>query len=515
MTDISLPTLIQQMLQPGFYPHSVKEPIRLIQTHCSYVLLTGDVVYKLKKPVNFGFLNYSTLELRRNFCYEELRLNQRGAAELYLEVLPITQTDGKYQLGGTETAVEYALKMREFPEENLFSTMFEAGKLNESHIKDLGRVVALYHAKTETNEYISSFGEVPQARASIDQNYEQTVNYIGGPQTQQQFDETKQYTDRFFAERQQLFRDRITNHFIRECHGDLHTRNICIWNEQILLFDCIEFNEPFRFVDVMYDVAFTVMDLEARQRPDFANIFLNTYIEQTGDWEGLQLLPLYMSRQSYVRAKVNSFLLDDPGVPAEVKAESAKVAATYYTQAWQYTQPSQGQLIVMSGLSGSGKSTTAKYLAQKIGAIHLRSDAVRKHLAGVPLYDRGSSEIYTPEMTEKTYAKLLDLGILLASQGFQVILDAKYDRVQLRSDVISRAKAEQIPIKIIQCTAPVEVLQSRLKNRTGDIADATADLLASQLENAEAFVANEKPYVTILDTTQPLTAQLDDVVICQ
>jgi uncharacterized protein len=512
MTDISLPALIQQMLLPGFYPHPVKEPIKLIQTHSSYVLLTGDFVYKLKKPVNFGFLNYSTLELRRNFCHEELRLNQRGAAELYLEVLAIAQTGEKYQLGGTGEPVEYALKMREFPDSGLFSTMFEAGTLTESHIEDLGRVVASYHAKTETNEYIRSFGEIPQVRASIDQNYEQTTNYIGGPQTQQQLDETKQYTDRFFAERQQLFRDRITNNFIRECHGDLHTRNICTWKGRILLFDCIEFNEPFRFVDVMYDVAFTVMDLESLQRQDLANIFLNTYVEQTGDWEGLQLLPLYMSRQAYVRAKVNSFLLDDPGVPVEVKTESAKIAAAYYTQAWEYTQPSQGQLILMSGVSGSGKSTTAKYLAQKIGAIHLRSDAVRKHLAGIALCDRGGSDTYTPEMTEKTYTRLLDLGVLLASQGFKVILDAKYDRVQLRSEAISRAEAKQIPIKIIQCTAPVEVLQSRLDNRTGDIADATSDLLASQLQNAEAIVANEKSYVKILDTTQPLAAQLDDVI---
>ncbi|GJD17731.1 hypothetical protein RIVM261_026870 [Rivularia sp. IAM M-261] len=512
MSDTSLLALIQQMQQPGFYPHPCQEPIQLIQTHCSYVLLTGDYVYKLKKPVDFGFLNYSTLELRRHFCHEELRLNQRGAAELYLEVLPIYQSNEQYQFGATGDAVEYALKMRQFPDDGLFSTMFESGKINESYIEDLGRVVARYHGKTETSDYISSFGTVPKVREAFDQNYEQTVNYIGGPQTQQQFDETQQYTNKFFAERNELFQSRMKNNFIRECHGDLHMRNICLWHNQILLFDCIEFNEPFRFVDVMYDVAFTVMDLEARGRKDLANIFLNTYVEQTGDWEGLQVLPLYLSRQAYVRAKVTSFLLNDPGVPAAVKEESASSAAAYYTQAWEYTHSSTGRLILMSGVSGSGKSTTARYLARQIGAIHLRSDAVRKHLGGVGLYERGGSELYTSEMTTKTYTRLIDLGVMLASIGFNVILDAKYDRVNLRSDAINKATEKGISLQIIQCTAPVEVLNERLSSRSGDIADATVDLLSSQLQSSEAFTASEKSYIKILDTTQPLASQLDDVI---
>jgi hypothetical protein len=512
MTAANLPALIQQMLQPGFYPHAVTEPIQLIQTHVSYVLLTGDYAYKLKKPVNFGFLDYSSLEKRQHFCQEELRLNQRGAGELYLEVLPVTVTGEQYKLGGTGEAVEYALKMRQFPQESLFSSLFAQGKLNETLLEDLGRVVAQYHALAETNDYIRSFGEVPQVRASIDENYDQTEKYIGGPQTQLQFDETKQYTDKFFTERIELFKSRIANNYVRECHGDLHLRNIALWHDKILLFDCIEFNEPFRFVDVMFDIAYAVMDLEAQQRPDLSNAYLNAYVEQTGDWEGLQVLPLYLSRQSYVRAKVTSFLLDDPGVPTEVKEEAAKTAAEYYRLAWQYTQPQQGQLILMSGLSGSGKSTTAKSLARQLGAIHLRSDAVRKHLGGISVWERGSDDLYTPEMTEKTYTRLLTLGIILANQGWKVILDAKYDRQHLRQDAIAQAEKHQLPLQIIHCTAPLEVLQERLVNRTGDIADATADLLVSQLKQAEPFTDKEQPYVTVLDTTQPLQSQLNKVI---
>jgi len=512
MTETLLPNLVQQMLQPGFYPHVVAEPIQLIQTHVSYVLLTGDYAYKLKKTVNFGFLDYSSVEKRQHFCQEELRLNQRGASELYLEVLPVTLVNGKYQLGGTDEPVEYVLKMRQFPQEALFSEIFAQGNLQQTHMEELGRVVAKYHAQTLTDDYIRSFGEIPQVRASIDENYAQTLKYIGGPQTESQYQKTKQYTDNFFVQYPELFSHRVKNNLIRECHGDLHLRNIALWHNRVMLFDCIEFNEPFRFVDVMYDVAFTVMDLEARQRKDLGNAFLNTYVEQTGDWEGLQVLPLYLSRQAYVRAKVTSFLLDDPNVPVTVKEDAKKTAAEYYRQAWDYTKPKQGKLILMSGLSGSGKSTTAKYIAGKLGAIHLRSDAVRKHLAGIPLMERGEKEIYTDEMTQKTYARLLSLGVLLANQGWQVILDAKYDRQQLRQTAIAQAQEHQLPLQIIYCTAPIEVLQQRLGNRTGDIADATADLLVSQVNQADPFTDKEQSYIKILNTTQSLQTQLTEII---
>jgi aminoglycoside phosphotransferase family enzyme/predicted kinase len=532
MTDARLPQLIQAMLDPGFYPHPVQDPIQLIQTHISYILLTGDYAYKVKKPLDFGFLNFTTLQQRQHFCQEELRMNQRGAPGIYLQVLPITQTHGQFQFNGTGECVEYALKMRQFPQESLFSNLFERGELTPALMEELGRVVAAFHAQTETNDYIRSFGQPERVREAFDENYEQTQRYVGGPQTAQQYQETQAYTNRFFAERQELFQQRIKQDRIRECHGDLHLRNICLWEGKIFLFDCIEFNEPFRFVDVMYDVSYAVMDTDARHRPDLGNAYLNTYLEETGDWEGLKILPIYLNRQAYVRAKVTSFLLEDPTASEDVKAEAFNSAAQYYRLAWEYTLPKQGQLFVMSGLSGSGKSTVARYLARQQGAIHIRSDAVRKHLAGIPLRERGGPEVYTPDMTAKTYRRLVQLGVDLAQEGYTIILDAKFDRQELRGMAIEQAQKQGIPVRILHCYAPEATLRERLQRRassqtrqdsdllaqtrwiagdqrySADIADATADMLSQQQAHWQDFSESERSFLRVLDTSQDWQSQL-------
>ncbi|MGL5133812.1 MAG: adenylyl-sulfate kinase, partial [Planktothrix sp.] len=331
MTDSELPRLIQQMLEPNFYPHSVEEPIELLQTHISFILLTGEYAYKIKKTVDFGFLDYSTLEKRRYFCEQELQLNQQQAPELYLEVLAILEIGDHFQFGDDQNnAVEYTLKMRQFPQENLFINLFTQDKLTKQEMEDLGNVVADFHFNCPTNDHILKFGEIAQIRHSIDGNYLKTEKYIGCCQTQEQYEQTKEYTDSFFETHQPVFESRIQNRWIRECHGDLHLKNICIYQDKILLFDRIEFNQEFRFVDVIYDVAFVVMDLEARGRADLGNRFLNTYIEKTGDWEGLQLLPFYLTRQAYVRAKVNSLILDDSAITEEQKEIAKQEEIQYY-----------------------------------------------------------------------------------------------------------------------------------------------------------------------------------------
>lgn len=500
MNQIS--NLINRMQEADFYPHAVRGKIKLIQTHASLVFLTGKYAYKLKKAVNFGFLDYSTLAKRKHFIEAELRLNQQVSPELYLEVIPISDRDNQFFLGDGGEIVEYTLKMRAFPQEDLLINLLEAGKLSGDRFVELGKIVAQFHHEAATNDYISSFGTVVKIKQAFEQNYQQSQKYVGTVQTKAQLAATKAYTDRFFDEQTELFQQRIKQQKIKECHGDLHLKNICLWHDKIQLFDRIEFNEYFRFVDTMYDVAFTVMDLEARNNIEFGNIFLNSYLEHTGDWEGLLVLPLYLCRQAYVRAKVNSFMLDDPQVEETIKQQTAKTAKNYYQQAYQYTQHKSGNLTLMSGLSGSGKSTVAKNIARKKGAIAIRSDAVRKHLAGISLNESGKETIYTREMTQKTYDRLLELGIMLAKAGFSIILDAKYDRFAHRQQAITQAKIHHLPIRIIYCTAPESVLRDRLNQRQGDVSDATADLIASQQLNAEPFTEAEQAYVTTIDTSQ-------------
>ncbi len=522
MTDTSLPPLIDQMLQPGFYPHSVVEPVKLIQTHISYLLLTGDYAYKIKKPVNFGFLDFSTLERRQHFCQEELRLNQR-LSPLYLAVLPITVAEdpAQYQLAPASfggKAVEYAVQMRQFSQDNLFSHLFARGELTVTDMQALGKQVASFHSSAQTNQEIQRFGDVAAVRQVAEDNYTASIPYVGRAQTQAQLDQTRAFTEQFFADHGDWFHRRQVEGKIRECHGDLHLNNVCFYQDQIQVFDCIEFNQAFRNTDIIYDAAFMVMDLEFQGRSDLANVFLNAYLEQTGDYWGAVLLPLYLSMRAYVRAKVNSLALDDPGIPLAEKQQAQERAAAYYHFAWSYTQPRQGQLVLMSGLSGSGKTTVARQVAQAIAAIHIRSDAVRKHLAGLALDQRGDvageqgSGIYTPEMTCQTYERLLELGIFLAQQGRSVVLDAKYDRQEFRQAVIAQAEAQHIPLSIFHCTAPLEVLRDRLQTRTGDIADATADLLTAQQETTEPFTDTEQAYVQTIDTHQDLAAQLSEVV---
>ena len=502
----TLPPLIQQMQRAEFYPHPVGD-IVLQQTHISWVILTGDYAYKVKKPANFGFLDFSTLEQRHLFCQAEVRLNQRLAPALYLEVVPITcDAPGTYALAGTGTVVEYAVKMRQFRQEDLWLHCFAQGRLTVQDLEALGTQIAQFHQASPTNDHITQFGSLEMIRQVVESNYAATATYVREWGLDQEFHDIRAFTDHYFIQHPDWFRERQTAGKIRECHGDLHLGNICFFQGQICVFDCIEFNEEFRLIDGMYDVAFLVMDLEFRGRQDLAYAFLNRYLEWTGDYLAARLLPFYCSVRAYIRAKVNSFLTSDPAAPPSLREAAKTMALQYYRSAWHYSQKRSPRLWVMAGLSGAGKSTVARYLSQRYGAIHLRSDAVRKHLAGVPLYAKGGAELYTPHMTERTYGELLRLAVALLAEGQAVVLDAKYDRVALRQQVLAAVHHLPVSLRILHVHAPMEVLRERLQARTGDIADATADLLAQQAQQWEPFTAAELPWVTPVDTTLPASA---------
>ncbi|MGB8700026.1 MAG: AAA family ATPase [Thermosynechococcaceae cyanobacterium] len=508
--ETPLPELIQEMCQPGFYDHPVTEPIGLLQTHISYVFLTGDYAYKVKKSVNFGFLDFSDPEKRRYFCQEELRLNRRLSPDLYLAVVPIVQDAGHYRFARNQSApvsaVDYAVQMRQFPQDMLLSRLFQDNQLTPQMIQALGQLVAAFHRQADTNPQIQTYGSVDAIGQVDANNYALSEPFIGHAQTQQQNDETRAFTTQFRLQHTDALTQRQRAGKIRECHGDLHLNNVCLYNNKIQIFDCIEFSPAFRNIDTIYDMAFMVMDLAFHGRIDLANLFLNTYLEETGDYEGAGLLPLYLCMRAYIRGNVNALSLKDRTISTADKADLLRRSQAYYHLAWRYAQRSPGRLLMMSGVSGSGKSTIARQLAQSLNAIHIRSDAVRKHLAGIPLQQRGDQDgasesgIYTPEMTHKTYTRLLELGLFLAQQGFVVILDAKYDRQVLRQGVLEAAAIAHIPIHIVQCVAPTEVLRDRLQTRTGDITDATADLLETQLATAEPLTDQEQAIATIVRT---------------
>jgi aminoglycoside phosphotransferase family enzyme len=297
----------------------------------------------VKKPVDLGFLNLSTLERRRHFCAEEVRLNGRGAPGMYLGVVPITRASGTGKrvvlVGGGGAAIEYALKMRQFPGDALLSSALQCGEVNEADVLQLAMTVAEYHARSPVVDG-GQFGSPETVRRDIwMRSTNVTGPSVGDLLEEQWFAETRHFSDGFFDRRSALLWSRIELGYVRECHGDLHLANICRWEGKTLLFDCIEFNEAFRRIDVLCDAAFVTMDFDGHGRPDLANAFVNAYAEETGDWAGLSVLPLYLCRNAYVRGMVNSIVFSDPlATPAETSAARGR-AARYFELAWRYAQP--------------------------------------------------------------------------------------------------------------------------------------------------------------------------------
>lgn len=492
--------LIKLFTNPKSFPHEVEEPIKVIQTHGAVVFLTGKYAYKIKKPVDLGFFDYSTLNKRKKNLDLELELNRKYCPELYLEVLPVFIDLGKDQniFNPTGQPFEYALKMQQFPQSSLLSKQLSNDLLLDEDFRVLGKLVADCHQKSKTDLYIQGYGSIEKIRKSFDDNYLETKKFIGHLQTRKQYEGTKKFTDDFFSTKAQLLDERKKSGAIRECHGDLHLNNISKWQGKYYLFDRIEFCEEFRNVDTMYDIAFTVMDLESNQANRFASIFLNSYLEHSGDWRGAAVLPLYLSRQAYVRAKVSSILWEQTKNSVN-KENLAKKARHYYQMAFSYSQPKKGELWIMCGLSGSGKSTSADFLCSELGGIHIRTDAMRKHLAGIPPDQHGEDSIYTNEMTEKTYQNIATLGLDLVSLGYRVFLDGKYDRKHQRSQLLHAAQSQGFPLHIVHCEASIATLKARIKARSGDISDAKPDMIDWQAEAFEGFTHKEKPHLFSID----------------
>ncbi|MDP1663771.1 MAG: AAA family ATPase [Methylobacter sp.] len=476
----------------------------IIETHISWVLLTGQYVYKIKKPVNFGFLDFSTLEKRSFCCIEELRLNRRLAADLYLEVVPITGTPEHPRIGGTTTAIEYAIKMTRFPSGQLLSEYAARGRLSTDAVDQLADIIADFHETIEQTDENSPYGDSAGINHWFVENFDHIRPLLIDDVQKQQLQRIQQWGDSEWRMQAGIMQLRRHQGYIRECHGDLHLGNMTLINGKVTLFDCIEFNPLLRWIDVISEVAFLFIDLLHFGYDRYAYRFLNRYLQYTGDYRGLTLLRYYLVYRALVRAKVSLLRMaqqpDDPVVAQKAHREYAAFADL----AERFTKRRQNVLIITHGYSGSGKSTMAAQLAEKIGAFQIRSDIERKRLFGYrALMQTGSgidNGLYTQEANLKTYQHLKELAKTVLDAGFPVIIDAAFLKTRQRDPFRQLAADCGVPFHILTFQASDQELCRRIKQRQNDASEATVAVLHHQQQSAQPLSEHEQSAVIEINT---------------
>lgn len=500
---------IAALLRPEAFPHAVSQ-LTLRETHLSWVVLTGTYAYKIKKPVKLDFVDASTLELRRHYCEEEVRLNRRLAPELYVDVVPITKVGGRPVIGGDGPAVEYAVRMQQFDAADELPALLASNVVDINQIEMLAESLASFHLKAavalperrpEGTEamYETVLGNAIQLHAQLSGS-------AAGTNVRRLMDWTCE-TARLLNG---VFHFRAGNGFIRECHGDLHAANIVSINGRLVPFDCIEFDPKLRWIDVMNDVAFLVMDLMSHERADLAFALLSRYLEITGDYEGVRVLPFYAVYRALVRAKVDA--LTAAQVPARADEFNdrlqRRIAAA---QSWSAAR--HPRLILMHGASGSGKSWLSGRLVPVLGAVRMRSDLERKRLAGIDAAQSAAAGvgkgIYSPEFSHRTYSRLDDCAETCLRAGISVIIDAASLEDTDRRLFRALAARTSVPQVIVSCEADPITLARRVMERSGrgDASDATLAVLDSQLREMDSFDAAEAPFVVHVDTREPDVVQ--------
>ena len=516
MTEGTLPPHLEGMLSPDAYSHATGE-VELLQTHISYLVFAGEFVYKVKKALDLGFLDFGTLERRRHFCEEEVRLNRRLCDETYLGVVPIVIDGGKVRVDGEGEAVEYAVKMQRLPAEGMMTPLLEANGVTLEMLSRLARDVAAFHASSERNEQIDSFGGLETAMENWRENFEQTEAFIGRTITQQQFDDIHAFIERVAEEDVELFAARVREGRVRDCHGDLRADAVCFKHDSVCIFDCIEFNERFRYSDVAADVAFLAMDLEDRGRSDLSDELMGQYLSTTLDATLPLVLPFYKCYRAYVRGKVDGFQLDQAEVDEAQKERAAEGARRYFALAHRYaTQPAAPSLIITVGLSGSGKSHLANALAAHAGAAIFSSDVKRKQLLGIDPTETHEEPIdegiYSPDMTKRTYEALLDEARPWLERGKSVILDASFLQSAQRLGALALADDTKVRFLALECRADESVIWERLSQRAGEkraVSDGRWEIYEAQKARQEAPEELPGESRVVVDTSRPLAEQID------
>ena len=497
---------VKRLCHPHAYGHAVAD-VQLIETHISWVLLAGAYAYKLKKPVNFGFLDFSSLGKRRFYCDEELRLNRRFAPELYLDVVAVTGTFEHPVMGGDGEPLEYAVRMHRFDNEQLLDRLAERGELLSGDIDQMARLIADFHRRATPAEADSSFGDAGSVRHWFDENLEQIRPLLSTSGQRLQLERLEGWARQEWQSRRGDMQYRRQEGFVRECHGDLHLGNMVRIDARVTLFDCIEFNPQLRWIDVLSEVAFVYMDLLHRGLKVYAHRFLNNYLQHCGDYTGLAVFRYYLVYRALVRAKVALLRLSQEDDEEQCEHQSGEYQA-YADLAEDFMRGTQPAILITHGFSGSGKSTFARHYAGTTGAIQLRSDIERKRLFGYANDARTGADIdqgiYRKDAGIKTYERLAELAAAVIAAGFTVIVDAAFLQQWQRKRFQDLSVQLGVAFRILDLKVDEAELYHRVElrqQRGTDASEATSQVLQQQLDSAEPFAADELARVSVLDAS--------------
>lgn len=492
-SDHSLPPLISALRDGACFDHPT-DTITVLQTHISYVLLTGTYAYKIKKPVSLPFLDFSTLEFRKYYCDEELRINRRLAPDLYLGVVAITGTPQTPRVNGNGKAIEYAVKMIQFPDADRLDRVADRGELRDAHIRALARSIAAFHDTVAIADRDTPFADSMRLRREVMDNFDTLASQALPDGAASLLDEIRTWSARSLVDLGGRFRARKRAGKVRECHGDMHLANMALRENQITIFDALEFNENLRWIDVQSELAFLAMDLDYRGLSGLGWLLVSVYLESSGDYLGLRVFRHYKVYRAMVRAKVAALRAHQCKTgTADARAADADLVSHIRVAHSCLQGSKRTSLIITHGLSGSGKSWLSEQLLQVLGAICVRSDVERQRLAKTGKLS--TKELYTTAGIDRTYRALARRARTIIECGYPVIVDATFLKHHHRSRFLELARELGIPFVILCLHAPAGLLEARIVKRQSEASDAsqaTLDVLQRQREEMEALNTEER-----------------------
>ncbi len=506
--------LISGLTSVDAYPHPVDGVIEVHETHISIVFLAGEFAYKVKKSIKTDFLDYSTLALRKQYCEEELRLDSRYASDLYCGVVTIGLQNGVLRVGVEENPIEYAVKMRRFPQTALLSERIAAGQLTGDEVRRLAEVVAEFHRTATVCDPVFALGWpkyvfdnvaliLDQLREHSDRDSLATLSTL------------RMWSNKYIAEHSREFSDRIDGGFIRECHGDLHLANVVHWGDRLFPFDGIEFNERLRWIDVLSDAAFLAMDLAARGHLDLSRSILNAYLERSGDYASLVTLRWFLVYRSLVRALVATIRARQNEITEHERTFALQDARDHIQLAYRFTLKDSPRLWITHGVSGSGKTTLSELVVRRHDALRLRSDIERKRLFGLTSTDRPTSQqqaaMYGEDSNERVYEHLKEVSSSILRAGYSVVIDATFLKLSDRERFHELATQEGVALGILDCHSDEQTLQQRVADRMAkndDASDANLQVLKQQLANREPLTDSERELVVDIPDLVQIAEQL-------